>query len=215
MVPVSKRPSSSKPRQPKRKKTGRGFPSSPTANDTQIEGTSRESQAQTSSGRKTQATQAQSGDSEKIGKDAALPEVDSQPLPAGKSKSLRPKARPLKQAKTQVTSSFPPQPQSMDEIQPVASGAATVGIVEAIHSLPLTLEVENEDSHTETPIARDSRKRPKPTSPQRNRANKRQKILDQARSKAGETSNCSKDVNAAAEGNYILIIFQRLANKAY
>ena len=215
MVPVSKRPSSSKPRQRKHKGTRRGFPSSPTGidtNDTQIEGTSRESQAQKSSGRKTQA---QSGDSEMIEKDAAQPEIHSQPLPAGKSKSLRPKARPLKQAKTQVTSSSPPQPQGMGEIQPVASGAATVGIVESIHSLPLTLEVENEDSHTETPIARDSRKRPKPTSPQRNRANKRQKILDQARSKAGETSNCSKDVNAAAEGNYILIIFQRLANKAY
>jgi hypothetical protein len=205
VVPVSKRPSSSKPRQRNRKGTGRGFPSSSTGvdiNDTQIEDTSQEPQPQTSSGRKTQATQAQSGDSEMIEKDAAQPEVDSQPLPAGKSKSLRPKARPLKQAKAQVTSSSPPQPQSMGEIQPVASGAATVGIVESIHAPPLTLEVENENSHTETPTARDSRKRSKPKSPQRNSANKRQKILDQAQSKAGETSNCSIDMNAAAEGNY-------------
>jgi hypothetical protein len=175
-----------------------------------MEGTSRESQMQTSSGG-TQATQAESGDSEMIEKDAAQPEVDSQPPPAGKSKSLRPRARPLKRAKAQahVTSDSPPQPQ---EIQP-ASGAATDGTVEPVHASPPTLEVGNETSHTDTP--RLSHKRPSPTSQQQSNANKRQKILDQVQSKAAETANCSTDVNAAAEGNNILMAFQRLANKTY
>lgn len=203
MVPVGKRPSSSKSRQPNRKGTGRDFSSLSTGvdtHDTQIENTSREPQPQTSGDK----TQAQSRDSETIEKDAAQPEADSQSLPAGKSKSLRPRARPLKRAKTQahVTSSSTPQSQSVGEIQPVASTAATVGIVESVSASSPTLEVENENSHTETPTVRDSRKRPKPASHQRNNVNKRQKILDQAESKAGETSNCFTDVNAAAEGNY-------------
>ena len=215
-VSVTKKPSSSKPRQRNRKKTGRGFSPSPTGldtNDTQMEGTSREPQMQTSSGG-TQATQAESGDSEMIEKDAAQPEVDSQPLPAGKSKSLRPRARPLKRAKAQarVTSDSPPQPQNMVEIQP-ASGAATDGTVEPVRASPPTLEVENETSHTDT--SQLSHKRPSPTSRQQSNANKRQKILDQVQSKAAETANCSTDVNVAAEGNNILMAFQRLANKTY
>ena len=212
-VSVTKKPSSSKPRQRNRKRTERGFSPSRTGldtNDTQMEGTSREPQMQTSSGG-TRATQAKSGE---IEKDAAQPEVDSQPLPAGKPKSQRPRARPLKRAKVQahVTSDSPPQPQNMVEIQP-ASGAATDGIVEPIHASPPTLEVENETSHTDTP--RLSHKRPSPTSPRQSNANKRQKILDQVQSKAAETANCSTHVNATAEGNNILMAFQMLANKTY
>jgi hypothetical protein len=146
-----------------------------------------------------------------IEKDGAQPGVDSQPLPAGKSKNLRPRARPLNRAKTQaqVISSSPPQPQG--QTQPPASGAPTVGVVESPHASPRTQGVENEDSEKDTP--RLSHKRPS-TLHQRNHADKRQKISDQIQSKVPETMDRSADVNAAAEGNYILIaFFQRLANK--
>jgi hypothetical protein len=143
-----------------------------------------------------------------VEKDGAQPGVDS---PTGNSKNPRPRARPLNRAKTktQVISS---SPQLQGQTQPPASGAATAGIVESARASSPTQGVENEDSEEDTP--RLSRKRPSPTSHQLNRARKRQKILDQVQSKVPETMNRSADVNAAAEGNYIPMVFQTFANEA-
>ncbi len=153
------------------------------------------------------ATPAERGDSETetIARDAVQPEVDSQPLPAGNSKNIRPRARPLKRAATQahVTSDSPLQAQDIDQIQPTASEVAVVGAVETGHPSPPTQGVENEASHGDTP--RLSQKRPNLTLHQVNHADKRQKISDQSQSEeVAETMNRSA-LNAAAKGNYILM----------
>lgn len=120
-----------------------------------------------------------------IEKDPAQPEVDPQPLPAGKSKNLRPRARPLKRAKAQaqarVTSSSSLPPQNMGQIQPDASGATAVEIVESVQAPPPTQGVENENSGEDVPRL----------------SHKRQKILDQSRSEFDETMNRS----GLAKGN--------------
>lgn len=142
------------------------------------------------------------------------PEVDPKALPAGNSKNVRPRARPLKRAKSQahVTSDSPAQPQSTGQIQPAASGAAAVGAVESVHASPPRQGIENEDTHEDT--LRLPQKRPDLTLHQLNHADKRQKISDQAQSEeVADTMNCSADVDAAAKGNYILMAFQGLATQ--
>lgn len=132
-----------------------------------------------------------------IERDAAQPEIVPQPLPAGKSKNLRPRARPLKRGKAQaqVTPSSPLPPQQVGQIQPDASGAATVEIAESVPASPPTQGVENENSDKDTPLL--SHKRPSSTLHQLDYADKRQKILDRSQSKAAETMNRS----AAVRGN--------------
>jgi len=140
-------------------------------------------------------------------RDAVRPEVNPQPLPAGNSKNVRPRARPLKRAKSQahVTSDSPPQPQSTGQIEPAAAARA----VESVHASPPTQGAENTDSHEGT--LRLPPKRPNPTLHQLNHADKRQKTSDQVQSEeVVETMNRSADVDAAAKGNYILTVFQRL-----
>ena len=149
-------------------------------------------------------------------RDAVQPDIDPQPLPAGNSKNVRPKARPLKRAKSQahVTSDSPPQPQGTGQIQPAASGPPVVGAVESVHASPPTQGVESEGSHEDT--LRLPPKRPNPTLHQLNHADKRQKISDQVQSEeVAKTVNRSADVDAAAKGNYILMAFQRRATQTY
>ena len=218
VAPVTKEPSSSKPRQRKRKGVSAVFlwprPTGFDTNDIQTEDTSREPQSQTSSGRKRPGTQAKTGEpeTETMESDAVQSGVDPQPLPAGNSKNVRPRARPLKRAKSQaqVTSDFPPQPQ----IQPAASGAAAVGAVESVHASPPTQGVENEGSHEDT--VRLPQRRPNPTLHPLDHADKRQKTSDQVQSEeVAETMNHSANVDAAAKGDYILMAFQRLATQTY
>lgn len=132
-------------------------------------------------------------------RDAVRPEVDTPPPPAGSSKNVRPRARPLKRVKSQVkvTSDSTPQPRSTGQIQPAA-----VRAVESVHASPPTQGVENDGSHEDT--LRLPQKRPDPTLHQLNHADKRQKITDQAQSEVAETMNPSADMDAAAEGKYIL-----------
>jgi hypothetical protein len=151
---------------------------------------------------------------------AVQPEVDPQPLPAGNSKNVRPRARPLKRAKPQarVISDSPLQPQSTSQIQPAASGAAAVGAMESVRASPPTQGVENEDSHEDT--LRLPPKRPNPTLHQLNHADKRQKASGQVQSEeVAETMNRSADVDvdvdAASKGNYILTASQRLLTQTY
>ena len=138
-------------------------------------------------------------ETETMERDAVQPEVDPQPLPTGNSKNVRPRARPLKRAKSQaqVITDSPPQPQSTAQIQPAASGAAAVGAVESAHVSPPTQGVENEGSHEVHQL---------------NHADERQKISDQVQSEeVAVTMNRPVDVDAAAKGNYILMAFQKLA----
>jgi hypothetical protein len=153
-------------------------------------------------------------ETETMERDAVQPEVDPQLLPAGNSKNVRPRARPLKRAKSQahVTSDSPPQHQSTGQIQSAASEAAAVGAVESDHASPPTPTptptqgVENEDSHDDA--LRLPPKRPNPTLYQLNHADKRQRISDQVQSEeVAETMNRSAGVDAAAKGNYILMAF--------
>lgn len=71
-----------------------------------MEDTSQESQKQMSSDRKRSGTQAERGETETetMEGDVAQPELDPQPLrlPAGSSKDVRPRARPLNRAKSQA-----------------------------------------------------------------------------------------------------------------
>ena len=134
-------------------------------------------------------------------RDAVQPEVNPQPPPAGNSKNVRPRARPLKRAKSQahITSDSLSQPQSTCQIQPAVSGA-----VESVDASPTTQGVENEDSREDT--LRLPQKRLNPTMHQLNDADKRQKISDQVQSEeVAETMNRSADVDAAAKGKCILI----------
>lgn len=172
-----------------------------------------------SSGRKRPGTQTERGEpeTEAMEEDAVQPEVDPQPLklPARNSKNVRPRARPLKRAKSQthITSDFSPQPQSTDRIQLTASEAVVVGGVESDNASPPTQVVENEGSHEDTP--RLPQERPNLKLHQLNHANKRQKISDQVQSEIAETMNrpvgVDVDVDATAKGNYTLMAFQRLA----
>lgn len=186
VAPVTKEPSSSKPRQRKRKGT---------------EDTSRKSQTQTR--RQEEArNEPERGEpeTETMERDALQPEVDPQPLPTGNSKNVRPRARPLKRVKSQahVTSDSPPQPQSTGQIQPAASRAAAVGAVESVHAAPPTQGAENEDLQEDT--LQLPQKRPDPTLHQLNHADKRQKISDQVQSEeVAETMNRSADMDAAAK----------------
>jgi hypothetical protein len=135
-------------------------------------------------------------------RDAVQPEVDTRPLPAGNSKNVRPRARPLKRAKSQahVTSGSPLELQSTDQMQPAAS-AATVGVIESAHASPPTQVVENEDSHENTQLLRPTR--PNPSLHQPTYADKSQKISDQVQPEEdAEKMNCSSDVDAAANGKY-------------
>ena len=145
-------------------------------------------------------------------RDAAQLEVDTQPLPVG---NVRPRARPLKRAKSQAhVIADPPQLQSTDQIEQAISGAADVGAVEYVHALPPTQEIENDESHEDTP--RLLHKTPDLTLDQLNQADKRQKISDQVQSEeVAETMNRSAEVDAAAKGNYIIMAFQRLATQTY
>lgn len=138
---------------------------------------------------------------------AASPEIDPQLLSAGNSKNVRPRARPLKRAKSQahVTSDSPPQTQSTGQIQPAASGAVGTGPVESVRASPPTQGIENEDSHEDT--VRLPQRRPNPTLRQLDHADKRQKISDQVQSEVAETINHPADVDAAAKGDYILMAF--------
>jgi len=144
-------------------------------------------------------------------RDAAQLELGPQPLPVG---NVRPRARPLKRAKSQAhVIADPPQLQSTDQIEQATSGAAGVGVVEYVHALPPTQEIENDDSHEDT--SRLLHKTPDLTLHQLNHADKRQKISDQVQSEVAETMNRSAEVDAAAKGNYILMAFQRLATQTY
>jgi len=139
-------------------------------------------------------------ETETMERDAVQPEVDPQLLPAGNSKNVRPRARPLKRVKSQahVTSDSPPQPQSTGQIQPAASRAAAVGAVESVHAAPPTQGAENEDLQEDT--LQLPQKRPDPTLHQLNHADKRQKISDQVQSEeVAETMNRSADMDAAAK----------------
>jgi hypothetical protein len=134
---------------------------------------------------------------------AVPPEIDPQLLPAGNSKNARPRARPLKRAKSQahVTSDSPQQTQSTSQIQPAASGA-----VESVHASPPTQGIGNEGSHEDT--VRHPQRRPNPTLRQLDHADKRQKISDQVQSKeVAEIMNRSADVDAPAKGDYISMAF--------
>ena len=200
VAPAIKEPSSSRPRQRKRKGVSA---ISPLALTLLILGTPQETRTETSPG--TQAEREPGP--ETIERDAVQPEVGPQPLLPGNSKNVRPRARPLKRAKSQahVTSGSPPQAQSTGQIQPATSGAAVVGAVEFVHASPPT-QVENEDSH-EDPLQL-PQKRTNLTLHQLNHADKRQKISDQVQSEnVAETMNCSADVDAAAKGNYTLMGF--------
>lgn len=188
VVPVTKEASSSKPRQRKRKGA---------------EDASRESQTQTSSGNKRPGTQEErepGNETETMERGAVQPDVDPRPLPAGNSKNVRPRARPLKRAKSPAhsASDSPPQPHSTGQIQPAASGVAAVGAVEPVHASPPTQGVESEGSHED--ILRLPQKRPNSTSRKLNHADKRQKVSDQVQSEeVAETMDGSADVDAAAK----------------
>lgn len=161
---------------------------------------------QTSSSRKRPGTQAEGGEpeTETMERDVVQPGADPQPLPAGNSKNVRPRARPLKRAKpqTHVTSDSLPQPQSTSQIQPAASGAPAIRVMESVHASPPT---QDEDT------LRLPQKRPNPTLHQLNHTDKRQEVLGEVQSEeVAETMNRSADVDLAAKGNYILMTLQRL-----
>jgi hypothetical protein len=166
---------------------------------------------QTNSSRKRPGTQAEGGETETetMERDVVQPEADPRPLPAGNSKNVRPRARPLKRAKPQahVTSDTLPQPQSTSQIQPAASGAPAVGVMESVRASPPT----QDEGTQQLP-----QKRPNPTLHQLNHTDKRQKVPGEVRSeKVAETINRPADVDVAAKGNYILMTFQRLATQIY
>lgn len=166
---------------------------------------------QTTSSRKRPGTQAEGGEpeTETMERDVVQPEADPQPLPAGNSKNVRPRARPLKRAKPQahVTSDFLPQPQSTSQIQSAASEAPPVGVMESVHASPPT---QDDD------ILRLPQKGLNTTLHQLNHTDKRQKVLGEVQSEeVAETMNRSADVDLAAKGNCILMTFQKLATQIY